>query len=247
MNNSHKVLTGKIDPHKIKLLEVPKISEKTLEQFRALGDCTSAISDALDELGIFGAISGSTLKCIIPGARIIGSALTLKNEIRQGDLREIVEKKINLMAEAECHNLAQPGDVLVIQGIQTASNMGGVGGRLGKRQGELGAIVDGLIRDVADFKMANYPIWSKGVTPITGKWRLESKEINGPISICNITVNPGDLVVADDSGVCFVPRPYIDKVLELAQKKLKIELMMAEKINSGDSVTDIYNSKPNQN
>jgi 4-hydroxy-4-methyl-2-oxoglutarate aldolase len=242
VSSQPKQLTGKIDPQKIKLIEIPRIHQDILSAFQALGDCTCAVSDALDELGIPGAIPGSVLKCIIPGKHLIGIALTLRNVEREGDFSEIVKGKKNLMAEAECHNLAQPGDVLVIQGVQTASNMGGVGGRMGKRQGELGAIVDGVVRDVADFKAVDYPIWSKGVTPVTGKWRVQSEEINGPVYICNVLVNPGDLVVADESGVCFVPRKNVEEVLLLAQKKARLEDDLSRKILEGHTIPDIVNS-----
>ena len=244
MSGNHPRLTGKIDPNKINRIETPRISESILQAFRDLGHCTCAVSDALDELGIPGAIPGSMLKCIIPGSHLVGLALTLRNVARQGDLNEIVRSKNNLMAEAECHNLAQAGDVLVIQGVQSASNMGGVGGRMGKRQGELGAIVDGVVRDVADFKESEYPIWSKGVTPITGKWRVQSEEINGPVTICDVLVNPGDLVVADESGVCFVPRQSVDAVLLLAQKKARLEEDLSQKIIQGWSRPDIVNPLP---
>ncbi len=244
MSGNHPRLTGKIDPNKINRIETPRISESILQAFRDLGHCTCAVSDALDELGIPGAIPGSMLKCIIPGSHLVGLALTLRNVARQGDLNEIVHSKNNLMAEAECHNLAQAGDVLVIQGVQSASNMGGVGGRMGKRQGELGAIVDGVVRDVADFKESEYPIWSKGVTPITGKWRVQSEEINGPVTICDVLVNPGDLVVADESGVCFVPRQSVDAVLLLAQKKARLEEDLSQKIIQGWSIPDIVNPLP---
>jgi regulator of RNase E activity RraA len=234
-------LTGKIDAHKINWIDTPRIPEATLLAFRELGQCTCAVSDALDELGIPGAIPGSLLRCIIPESHLVGIALTLRNVERSGDLHEIVRSKNNLMAEAECHNLAQANDVLVIQGVQTASNMGGVGGRMGKRQGELGAIVDGVVRDVADFKETQYPIWSKGVTPITGKWRVQSEEINGTVTICGVVVHPGDLVVADESGVCFVPRHAVDAVLLLAQKKALLEEDLSQKILAGWSIPDIVN------
>jgi regulator of RNase E activity RraA len=237
-----KELTGKISPERIKLLSVPRLPQELLDAYKALGHCTCAVADALDVLGISGAIHGSTLRCIMPGQHIVGTALTLKNSVRVGDLSEIVKNKQNLMAEAECHNLAQPGDVLVIEGVDHASNMGGVGGRMGKRQGEVGAIVDGLVRDIADFKEAQYPIWSKGVTPITGKWRVESVEINGPVQICGVLVHPGDLVVADESGVCFIPRDHVQDVLHLAQKKAQFENDLVEKIQAGWSIPAILNA-----
>jgi regulator of RNase E activity RraA len=83
------------------------------------------------------------------------------------------------MAEFEAHNLAQKGDVLVIQGVADVSNMGGISAQTGKRQGEIGAIVQGGVRDVAHSRALDYPVWASDITPVTGKWRIETMEING--------------------------------------------------------------------
>ncbi len=82
------------------------------------------------------------------------------------------------------------------------------------------------------------------MTPITGKWRVQSEEINGPVKICDVLVNPGDLVVADESGVCFVPLQFVDTVLLLAQKKALLEDDLSRKINEGWSIPDIVNPRP---
>ncbi len=123
------------------------------------------------------------------------------------------------MAEFEAHNLAEDGDVLVISGVSGVSNMGGISALTGQRQGERGAIVMGGIRDVAHSRSSGYPLWASEITPITGKWRLETVEINGEIQMGDVRVNPGDLVIADDTGVVFVPRADIMRVLELCEKK----------------------------
>jgi regulator of RNase E activity RraA len=110
------------------------------------------------------------------------------------------------MAEFEAHNLALKGDVLVIQGVADVSNMGGLSAQTGRRQGEIGAIVQGGVRDVAHSRALDYPVWASDITPVTGKWRIETMEINGPVQIGEVRVAAGDLVVADDTGVCFIPR-----------------------------------------
>lgn len=212
-------LTGRISREKIKLLDLPRLDADTLAQFDALGDATSAVSDALDFLGIGGVISGSVLRCIMPNTRMVGTALTLKNVARDGDPFQLAQAKDSRMAEIECHNLAQLGDVLVIQGVAGASNMGSVGGRMGKRQGERGAIVDGAVRDGPDFQAIDYPIWSTEVTPMTGKWRVESVEINGLVTICGLQVHPGDLVVADSAGGLFRSAPAYYGRAGLCQEK----------------------------
>src|SRR6185437_6830531 len=148
--------------------------------------------------------------------------LTVRN-IRQRSDPLNATTHMNRMAEFEAHNLAEDGDVLVISGVSGMSNMGGISSMTGKRQGERGAIVMGGVRDVRHSRSIDYPVWDSEITPVTGKWRLETVEINGEIQMGDVRVNPGDLVIADDTGVCFVPRADIMRVLELCEKKKKAE------------------------
>ena len=60
--------------------------------------------------------------------------------------------------------------------------MGGISAQTGKRQGEAGAIVQGGVRDIAHSRAVGYPVWASDITPVTGKWRIETVEINGPIA-----------------------------------------------------------------
>jgi regulator of RNase E activity RraA len=175
----------------------------------------------------------------MPGATIVGPALTLRNILQRADPLAGARSHVNKMAEFECHNLAQPGDVLVIQGVANLSNMGGISAQTGKRQGEAGAIVQGGVRDIAHSRALGYPIWSSDITPVTGKWRLEAAEINGKVQIGDVQVSPGDLVVADDTGVCFIPRDYILEVLEAAEKKAKAEDARCKAIDGGMPVPEI--------
>lgn len=238
------VLTGKIEASKIRALHPPRVSDAVLEAFRALGELTSAVSDALDELGLPGAIAASELKATYPGACVVGTALTLRNEAHPESVKAAVAVGRNGMADTECHNLARPGDILVIEGVQGASNLGGVSSKLGKRQGELGAIVDGGVRDAADFKANGYPVWSAGVTPKTGKWRVQAAEINGVVHVRSVPVRPGDLVVADSTGVCFVPRDRAEEVLRLVRRKLAAEEAACAAVDSGWDVPRIAAGVP---
>ena len=144
------------------------------------------------------------------------------------------------MAEFEAHNLAEDGDVLVISGVSGMSNMGGISSMTGKRQGERGAIVMGGVRDVRHSRSIGYPVWASEITPVTGKWRLETVEINGEIEMGGVRENPGDLVVADDTGVCFIPRADIMRVLELCEKKRQAEDARMEAITQGVAVPVFY-------
>jgi len=121
----------------------------------------------------------------------------------------------------------------VIQGIAGVSSMGGVSASVGKRQGEAGAIVDGAVRDIDHSRGIGYPVWCSSVSPITGKWRIQTVAINRPVSICGISVSPGDLVIADEVGVCFVPVERAAEVLAVAQRLTKRENDRLAKLDSG--------------
>ena len=83
-------------------------------------------------------------------------------------------------------------------------------------------------------------MWASEITPATGKWRLETVEINGEIQMGEVRVNAGDLVVADDTGVCFIPRADILRVLELCEKKKQDEDARIEAITQGVPVPVFY-------
>jgi regulator of RNase E activity RraA len=152
---------------------------------------------------------------------------------------EAARRHVNKMAEFEAHNLALPGDIVVIDGVAGISNMGGISAQTGKRQGEAGAVVFGGVRDVGHSRRVGYPVWATEITPVTGKWRIETVEINGEIVVGGVRVASGDIVLADDTGVCFIPRDRAAEVLVLAQKKSAAEEAKCKAIDSGIAVADL--------
>jgi len=194
----------------------------------------------MDELGIVGAVPAALLRPTDPNVRIVGRALTVRNVAQTAPVADAVKTGISGLGEIEAHNLAEPGDVIVLQGVDLVSNLGGISATIGYRQGELGAIVDGGVRDVDHSRGIGYPIWSRSVTPITGKWRVETIDINRPVSIFGVTVNPGDLVLADETGVCFIPRERAADVLQRTQHNAAAEQRREEKIASGAPVAELF-------
>jgi 4-hydroxy-4-methyl-2-oxoglutarate aldolase len=236
---TEKKLTGKIARERIRLMEAPRSPGDIIEGFLALGQASGILSDIMDELGITGVIAASVLKPTMPGTCIAGPALTVRNMIQREHAYETARRHVNKMAEFEAHNLALPGDVIVIDGVPGISNMGGISAQTGKRQGEAGAIVFGGVRDIAHSRAVGYPVWSTEITPVTGKWRLETVEINGEIEVAGVRVAPGDIVLADDSGVCFIPRERAVEVLDLALKKAAAEQAKCAAIDAGTPVSDL--------
>ena len=239
----NKKLTGRIAPDRIRMQSTPKPPSGAVERFLALGDCSGIISDVMDELGIpAGIVGASTLKPTMPGQVICGPALTVRNIAQRVDALAGARASLNKMAEFEAHNLAEDGDVLVIEGVPGMSNMGGISSLTGKRAGERGSIVMGGVRDIPHSRSLGYPIWASEITPITGKWRLETVEINGTVMIGNVQVAAGDLVVADDIGVCFIPGDKIMPVLEQCEKKARAEEIRCQAIENGIPVPEISRS-----
>lgn len=234
-----KTLLGKIAPERVKSLDIERPPKDLIDGFKALGDATGIVSDVMDNLGIVGALPGSRLKPTIPGATIVGPALTLRNTVLTGHPTDNARAYRNGMAEIEAHNIAEDGDVLVIEGVPGVSNMGGISAQVAKRQGEIGAIVSGGVRDIAHSRRVGFPVWATEVSPITGKWRIETIEINGPVQIEGIRVNPGDIVVADDTGVCFIPKERAREVLELSHKRAAAEDARCEAIDRGVPIIDL--------
>jgi 4-hydroxy-4-methyl-2-oxoglutarate aldolase len=234
---------GKLRAGAIGMMELPPLPAGVLEGFRALPDLTGMSSDAMDELGIVGVVPAAVLRPTDPKARIVGRALTVHNVAKHDSVADAVKAGVSTLAEIEAHNLAEPGDVLVLQGVDQVSNMGSISASIGRRQGELGAIVDGAVRDIDHSREIGYAIWSRSVSPITGKWRIETIAINQPVSICGITVNPGDLVLADEVGVCFIPRARAADVLANAQRIAANEKVRQAQIAAGAPVAELRPKK----
>jgi 4-hydroxy-4-methyl-2-oxoglutarate aldolase len=233
-------LTGRIAADRIKLMSVPPAPEGAVARLAQIDNPTGIVADVMDELGIPpGAVGASILKPTLAGKTMVGPALTVRNIMQRTNPLEGARAHVNKMAEFEAHNLARPGDVLVIAGVAQISNMGGISAQTGKRQGEAGAVVMGGVRDVAHSRAVGYPIWACDITPVTGKWRIETVEINGPVEIGPIRVMPGDLVVADDTGVCLIPRDFVLEVVDSAERKTNAEEIRCKAIDAGIPVPDI--------
>jgi len=205
-------------------MDFPRLSSDMKKRFDDLTDITETLSDAMDNLGLNGAIAASTLRPALSDTRLFGQAVTVRNVERTDGPQRAAASGKGKMGEHEAYNLAEPGDVIVIEGLSDVSNMGGQSCSLAHRAGCAGAVIDGSFRDPSVSRELHFPIWARGITPITGKWRLETVEINGRVRIAGVSVDAGDLVAADEAGIVFIPFVHAEAVL-----------VEAEKINAGDS------------
>jgi RraA family protein len=159
---------------------------------------------------------------LAPTMRLAGPALTI--DVRPGD---------NLMIHAAMA-LAKPGDVLVIdgKGDESCALMGEIMVSQCMALGIAGVVVYGAVRDTEAIRALGFPMYAIGANP-NGPSKLVPGRINWPVSVGGVTVQPGDLVVADADGVVVVETAKVPTVLELAKKKLADEAARIDGIRSG--------------
>jgi len=208
---------GLVPRERISKIRFPRISKETIDGYLSMEDMTTTVSDVLDSLGIDGAIPSAFLKPVKPGSRLAGPAVTIRNiPVRKTPTQGAIDHDFIAMSTRDIYYLGEPGDVLVSDfgGELSVSNMGGQSCTVGKSCGFAGNIVNGSCRDVGSIRDMDYPVFSCGTTQITGKHRIECIEMNGPVTLCGKLVMPGDLMLADDSGVCIVPYELAESVLK---------------------------------
>lgn len=122
----------------------------------------------------------------------------------------------NLMLHAAIYR-AEPGSVIVVQaGDLDYAMAGGNVCAVALQRGIAGFIIDGAIRDVAEIRAAQFPVYARGVAPVPGK-KQKLGTLNHPITCGGVTVNPGDIVIADEEGIAVIPADQQETIWEIAK------------------------------
>ena len=233
---------GLVPRERITKIKFPRVKKEIIDGYLSMDDMSTTVSDVLDGYGIDGVIPSSYLKPVIPGSKICGPAVTIRNiPVRKTPTQGAHDHDFIAMSTRDIYYIGEPGDVLVSDfgGNLDVSNMGGQSCTVGKNCGFAGNIVNGCCRDVSSIRDYNYPVFSCGTTQITGKYRMECVEMNGPVTLCGKLVIPGDLMVADDSGVCIVPYELAEPVLEQCLKIAASEERMRQLIESKAPISEL--------
>ena len=101
------------------------------------------------------------------------------------------------------------------------------------QHGVTGVIADGCCRDVAEAQELGLPVYARGVSPRTARRRLRQRAAGVPVQVEDVTVAEGDLVIADDSGVVFVPADRAEEVLAAAEAIVEREAAISADIRAG--------------
>jgi regulator of RNase E activity RraA len=195
-------------------------------QFRKLD--TTAISDALDRLGIKGGCRGITAQ--VQGVKAVGTAFTVRYRpcgTEKGTVGDFLDD-------------VQSGQVVVLDngGRTYGTVWGDIMTVYAQKRGIAGTVIDGVCRDMPRILESKYPVFSRGHVPMTGKDRVEVDGVNIPVGLDDVLVKPGDIVACDDTGVVVIPSGRAEEVLVAALEIDGVEQRILELLDQGMSLKE---------
>lgn len=206
------------------------MAEDVIERLKRLDSC--AVSDALDRLGLQGAVSGIEPRSI--RQRISGRIRTVGLGPATGTAapRHLCTTAIEA---------AEAGDVIVVEqrtGIE-AAGWGGILSIGARAKGIAGVIVDGPVRDIDEATELGFPIYARSMTARTARGRIVETSTGQPVKIGDIVVHARDYVVADGSCVVFIKAAYIERVVTEGERIAARESAMAIAARDGQPIGSV--------
>ncbi|QKV17050.1 RraA family protein [Oricola thermophila] len=169
------------------------------------------------------------LRAVLPEKRIAGTAVTLRIPHADSTLLHYAVSQ------------ARPGDFFVIDrgGDTIHACWGGVVTNVAKLNGVVGAVIDGPATDFNEIRRCDMPMWCRGPSPITTKLLGIEGGLNVPVSVGGCVVEPGDAVLADESGVLFLKPSQVEEIADTALGMQARELELLKKLEGGASLAEL--------
>ena len=210
-----------------------RISEDVCRAFRFVS--IPNVSDAMDRLGLTGHPRG-ILRTWDTCPKLVGTAATMK-------LVPLEESKESpVIGTLKAIMAGQPGDVLVIDfgGNTSVNTMGGVAGATAAKYGFTGCVADGVVRDIDEYKLMNFPVFARGPIQSSIRNRCGFAGCNIDVQLGGVRVRPGDLIVGDENGILVVPKERAAEVLQLAQQLKGVEDSVIAAVRRGEDPVEAH-------
>lgn len=169
------------------------------------------------------------IRAVLPDKRVAGTAVTIRIPHADSTALHYLTK------------LVRPGDVVVIDrcGDTKHACWGGVVTHSMKNAGVVAGVIDGPATDFSEIVKTQMPMWCRGPSPITTKLLGSEGAINVPVSVGGQTIEPGDAVLCDESGVVVLKAATAKTYAEKAIAMQEAELVLLERLRKGEKLPDI--------
>jgi len=194
---------------------------------------TGTLANALDDSGYHDQVMLG-IRTVATGLRFAGPAVTIKET--SGDFGSFGSEDFRVGAMIDA---ATAGDVIVVDGdAAQCSTWGGMASYAAKLKGIAGLMVDGGVRDLEEIIEFNFPVFARHMVPTTGRTRLQVETINEPIVAGGVQVEPGDIIVADGTGVICLPHQDVARIVDLAEEYARDDASAIEDMKLGLTFSD---------
>ena len=187
------------------------IGSGALERARHIA--SSTWSDALDASHLDGVIDGLVVRCA-GDMPVVGIAITVRERTHDLDASTVEQFDIARVL----HEASADTFFVIDVGGANVSTFGGLAAKAAKLQGAVGVLVEGACRDLPEVQRSGLYVMSRHITPRSGKGRVSVESINAPVTIGGVTIEPGDVIVGDATGVVRIPRRGFLEMLEKAER-----------------------------
>lgn len=197
---------------------------------------SSIISDVLDGMNIRGQSMDTTIRPVHDDMIIVGRAAT----ILMTDQYDYEKDTFALQFQAI--DTLKKDEVMMVcsNGSERAALWGELLSTAARYRGAKGAIVDGVARDIKLIKEMNFPVFAKGINPISSKGRIIAVDNGCPVKMGGVMVHPGDLVIADIDGIVVVPGDMAEEVVEKALVVAARETKTRDGLKNGVGLYEVF-------
>jgi regulator of RNase E activity RraA len=195
---------------------------------------TPVVADVLDRMGYRSQCPRADIRPLVAGLTIAGVARTVQT-IPAPEIAPAEPYK----GEMAAVDALGPGDVLVVSPCDW-SFWGELLSTAARHRGCHGVVIDGFTRDTRAIKAMGFPVFCRGIHPADSLGRLDVTAHDVPITCGGVSVNPFDLILADDDGIVVMPREAAEEAIAHAEHKVRGENMVRQKLSEGMSVTEAF-------